>query len=91
MQNCCVRTEGHEWAAVHLKAVRVGKPIEQEQPRADALPLVTVQPAAVAAVVVALRTGVYALPTYSGNHSVQDHNQQPNCWARRRTQWEWKP
>lgn len=84
-QNCCVKAKGHEWAAVQLKAVQVGKPIEQEQPRADALPPMTVQPAAVVVAVAALRPGDYALPTYSGNPSVQDHNQQPSCWARRRT------
>ena len=90
VQNCCVKAKGHEWAGVQLKAVQVGRPIEQEQPRADALPPMTVQPAAVAAVaavavVAALQTGDFALPTYSGNPSVQEVNQPPSCWARRRT------
>jgi hypothetical protein len=62
--NCCVKVKAHDWVGVQLEAVPVGKPVEQDQPRDDASPRVTVQPAvAVVAVVAALQTGDYALPT----------------------------
>jgi len=75
----CVRTERHERVGVQLKGVRAGKPVEQEQPRADALPLETGQPAAVAVAVVV--PDDFALLVYSGNLSALEVNHLPRFWA----------